>query len=773
MPLPEVLDVALHMAEALESAHAAGIVHRDLKPANVMLTTAGAKLLDFGVAKRSHVIDLDAGVQSTVTTEGQIIGTVAYMSPEQAEGRAVDARSDLFSFGSILYEMTTGQRPFQGDSSMSTMAAILRENPAPVRKLLPTSPAELDNLIRRCLQKIPGDRPSSATDIREELERLRSRINGNAPSWPLTKAVGAIAAVTAFAILAWSFSPVGRANKEPKAPVRVTTEAGNARYPALSADGKLLAYASDRSGNYDIYVRQVGGSSDVRLTSSSHNESAPTFTPDGQYIVYQSDEPGAQVQVIPTLGGARRVLAARGVRPRVSPEGHHVLIWTNPHGGDEALGEGEIAVVPFAGGAPRRLQANFKHVGFPIWLEESNRYLFWGRTEPDAVSDWWVGDLNNDTAQGTGVGPAAKKLGMMRRVPKPAFAYGGSVYGWMQVGDTHTLIKAEFPRDNPKDGLKLTRVLDIHDRMLEPSVSSNGLVAYGVNIRNRNLHRLRLDPTGLAAVGELEELTTGVADNRVGTLSDDGRTLGYVSDRDTNEGLWVRDLVTGEDKKVANIPTAGFYRGYLSPDGQKVAYVAFEKVRLLRMTPISGGESVTFPSAHDRVSPIGWKSADVLLAVRESEKGDTYQWIEISYPAAKVVNESAWMPVGTAGGCTPQKRIELCFDSGEMRIYAMGKPKDPKHPPVPIQGDTQLMLINDQETALYWHERSDGKEVLRAVRINPSTGLMLGAPVIAYRFPPRLRVADGVYQSRYLRNGNAVITMQSESSNVWLQALPQ
>jgi dipeptidyl aminopeptidase/acylaminoacyl peptidase len=266
----------------------------------------------------------------------------------------------------------------------------------------------------------------------------------------LTKAVGAIAAVTAFAILAWSFSPVGRANKEPKAPVRVTTEAGNARYPALSADGKLLAYASDRSGNYDIYVRQVGGSSDVRLTSSSHNESAPTFTPDGQYIVYQSDEPGAQVQVIPTLGGARRVLAARGVRPRVSPEGHHVLIWTNPHGGDEALGEGEIAVVPFAGGAPRRLQANFKHVGFPIWLEESNRYLFWGRTEPDAVSDWWVGDLNNDTAQGTGVGPAAKKLGMMRRVPKPAFAYGGSVYGWMQVGDTHTLIKAEFPRDNPK-----------------------------------------------------------------------------------------------------------------------------------------------------------------------------------------------------------------------------------------------------------------------------------------------------------------------------------
>src|SRR5687767_4531851 len=151
LPLSDFFRISTQVAEALECAHAAGIIHRDLKPANVMLTDAGVKLLDFGVAKRTADVAGGLPADATITAEGQIIGTVAYMSPEQAEGRAVDARSDIFSFGSILYEMATGQRAFQGATSLSTLAAILREEPKPIRKLVPASPASLDAVIRKCL----------------------------------------------------------------------------------------------------------------------------------------------------------------------------------------------------------------------------------------------------------------------------------------------------------------------------------------------------------------------------------------------------------------------------------------------------------------------------------------------------------------------------------------------------------------------------------------------------------------------------------------------
>jgi len=176
LPLADVLRIGLQITEALECAHAAGIVHRDLKPANVMLTDTGVKLLDFGVAKRTGAPLEGSLSQSTITAEGQIIGTVAYMSPEQAEGRQVDARSDVFSLGSILYEMTTGRRPFQGDSSLSTLAAILREDPTPARKLVPASPPELDKLIQYCLEKRPQNRPASAKEVRTGLEKLGSSI---------------------------------------------------------------------------------------------------------------------------------------------------------------------------------------------------------------------------------------------------------------------------------------------------------------------------------------------------------------------------------------------------------------------------------------------------------------------------------------------------------------------------------------------------------------------------------------------------------------------
>ena len=178
-PLPngDLLRNASHIAEALDTAHRQGIVHRDLKPANVMLTKSGAKLLDFGLAKGAAILQGDMGTSPTVsralTAHGTIVGAMQYMSPEQLEGKEADARSDIFSFGAMLYEMATGKKPFEGKSQASLIAAILKEEPRPIRELQPMTPLLLENIVKTCLAKDPDERPQNAHDLKLELNWIR------------------------------------------------------------------------------------------------------------------------------------------------------------------------------------------------------------------------------------------------------------------------------------------------------------------------------------------------------------------------------------------------------------------------------------------------------------------------------------------------------------------------------------------------------------------------------------------------------------------------
>src|SRR5262245_32381453 len=177
LPIPEVLRYATEIADALDKAHRAGIVHRDLKPANIMLTKSGAKLLDFGLAKLKGPavpISMTAIEQATTTggprtTSGTILGTVHYMSPEQVEGREADARSDIWAFGVVMYEMVTGSRPFDGESSASVIGAILKDTPPLPSTRQPLAPASLDHVVERCLDKDSDERWQSAGDVKREL----------------------------------------------------------------------------------------------------------------------------------------------------------------------------------------------------------------------------------------------------------------------------------------------------------------------------------------------------------------------------------------------------------------------------------------------------------------------------------------------------------------------------------------------------------------------------------------------------------------------------
>jgi serine/threonine-protein kinase len=274
LPLDQALVCAIEIAEALERAHRAGIVHRDLKPGNIMLTKAGAKLLDFGLAKlRPAGSGVVSGMSTMATTaapltgQGSILGTLHYMSPEQLDGQDADARSDIFSFGAVLYEMVTGKKAFEGKSQASLIGAIMSPNPRPMTTLQPSAPPALDRIVRKCVAKEPAERWQSMEDVIRELRWTAE------PARPVTRFAIALGPRD-------QFSATGR------------------HIVALSPDGTRLAYAA----NDRLYLRELHELEPAAIpgTEGAGYGRNPFFSPDGQWIGFWQD---GQLKKIPTQGG--------------------------------------------------------------------------------------------------------------------------------------------------------------------------------------------------------------------------------------------------------------------------------------------------------------------------------------------------------------------------------------------------------------------------------------------------------------------------------------
>jgi serine/threonine protein kinase len=332
LPLPEVLRIAMQIASAVDQAHRHGIVHRDLKPGNIMVTTDGlVKVLDFGLAKLTEVaISNDINDMRTAghtTRDGTIIGTAAYMSPEQAEGKKVDVRSDIFSFGSLLYEMVTGRLPFQGGSQASILAAILREQPKLPRDLGAKIPSDLEKIITRCLRKEPERRFQHMDDLRVALEELQeASISNNSAARQVSSRIPRrgflwIAGVTIIfiaAALGLRFSRSRQVPDEaPMVPVPLTSYPGNEVQPSFSPDGNQVAFVWDgeRQDNPDIYVKMIGIGLDNprRLTHDPAPDISPAWSPDGRFIAFVRNqlegENKTKLLIIPSIGGPERLVA--------------------------------------------------------------------------------------------------------------------------------------------------------------------------------------------------------------------------------------------------------------------------------------------------------------------------------------------------------------------------------------------------------------------------------------------------------------------------------
>ena len=328
LALNDVLKYAIQIADALARAHEAGIVHRDLKPSNIMVDEHGlVKVLDFGLAKLTETVTTDEAAPTqtlrATTEEGTIVGTAAYMSPEQAEGKKVDARSDIFSFGALLYEMVTGRRAFRGDSKMAILSAILHKEPPAMEGV----PPELEKIVTRCLRKGPERRAQHIDDVKLALQELKEESDSGTAARPLKPVrrrwIWIASAIALPALLVGGFfaRQAWRAPQpaEPLRAVALTTFPGVESHPSISPDGNHVAFTwtGPKQDNPDIYVQQIGAGAPLRLTTDPRNDDTPVWSPDGRWIAFLRSPSQARISellLIPPLGGPERKLLEIRVR---------------------------------------------------------------------------------------------------------------------------------------------------------------------------------------------------------------------------------------------------------------------------------------------------------------------------------------------------------------------------------------------------------------------------------------------------------------------------
>ncbi len=623
LPVGETLAIASQLAAALAAAHKAGIVHRDLKPANVMLTKSGVKVLDFGLARVATGAAAPGLASGTMTAAtpltgvGMLLGTLPYMSPEQVEGLEADARSDIFSLGSVLYETATGRRAFEGGSQASLIAAILERQPPPMTQLQPLTPPGLERVVRACLAKAPEDRWQHAGDIARQLAWLSAEsesgavapTSGATPAAaqpaPRDKAGLAIAAmglvagviIVGFVFRGFSFRPAsGTAPKTGVTPVQFALSVpGVSLYRAkVSPDGQTLALGGQRAdGTTGVWIRRLDDARPVEVPNVGNDSALVDWSMDGTEIAVNTPRGLIAVRLDGWLA-----------RPLASTTSHWLDSWRGDGvllSGDEsglhriAAGNGEDRVI---------IPGLALH---PRFLSDGRRFLYVARLDSKA------------TGNPGGIFLASLPDAQDRRLVLPLASTAVAVAGRLLFVQDGTLFAQPFDSGSSKVSGQPVPIVDgvsyFHPNGGADFDAAGNTIVYQTPQPDDT--PVWFDRTG-SQVGVLG--SPGLYEDA--RISPDGkRAVVYRSDRRRGTGdLWIEDLARGTSTRLTNDEWSEL-RVLWSPDGKSIAY-GWDKdgppdVYVLDVDGGAAPRRVFATSAVD--FPISWLPGDRLLVSSEQK----------------------------------------------------------------------------------------------------------------------------------------------------------
>jgi eukaryotic-like serine/threonine-protein kinase len=769
MNLNQSLVIAIHVADALAAAHAAGIVHRDIKPENIMIRPDGyVKVLDFGLAKlaeQTAAVSAEEALTKQVRTgSGMIIGTAGYMSPEQARGKEVDARSDIFSLGTVIYETVTGRKPFDGETPSDTLAAILNFDPPSIADYLPQAPPELARILTKALRKdreeryqvvkdllldlkslkeeldfqVKLDRSVSPSKTREataaisEMDNLQPRAAPSSSSEIKTAVstithslsaeirrhkTGAVLAVmaivvatvvAAFALYKFLNRSQSMSPGEPTSaikPTQVTFSSGLDVFPSLSPDGNSIAYSSDQHGSFEIYVKQLTpGGSEIQLTSDGQQNIEPAWSPDGQRIAFSKNRGG--IWVMPALGGSATQLNEFGSCPVWSRDGSMLAFQSGAPSeiqGSRALPPSTLWIVPSQGGSAKQVTQLENPPGghySPSWSPDGKHIAF--GTGIYSPSSIWLVSIDG--------GPPKQ----IAQGGSPIYAPDGKgIYFVANSSDKEAngLSKIELSADGEPIG-EPSRVISWPSvtSINSPTVSADGKrIAYSVTRYASSLYSIAMSSTNEAIGGPAPFAQDTSTRSVFPRFSRDGRRIVMAKFRSGKPDVWIADA---DGKNLTQLTTSAAPNNMPSwfPDGEKIA----------------------FQSTRDNKRGSLWS---ISLATRKEEQvldlGETMSFVALSPDGEQVAFN--WTKGGTINvwtaplGGVGEKQLTFAREEagfpawsadGQWIAFELKHDEDNYLAIIPSGGGTPEVLVSDHGLSWPHSWSADGDKIVFAGRRN-------------------------------------------------------